>query len=46
MSGPVSGNSRLPWHDHGIDEHGDLVDKLVVEQPADQGAAAVHLQLT
>jgi hypothetical protein len=26
---------------HGIDEQGDLVDKLVVEEPADQVAAAV-----
>src|SRR5216683_1206895 len=32
--------------DHGADEEGDLVDKLVVEQPADQSAAAVHLQFT
>src|SRR5207237_234403 len=32
--------------DHGIGEQGDLVDQLVVEQPADQVAAAVHLQLT
>jgi hypothetical protein len=31
--------------DHRVDQKGDLVDKLVVEQPADQGAAAVHLQL-
>jgi hypothetical protein len=32
--------------DHGEGEQGDLVDKVVVEQPPDQGAAAVHLQLT
>src|SRR5438132_2566557 len=31
--------------DHGIGEQGDLVDKLFVEQPPDQGAAAMHLQL-
>src|SRR5829696_9402358 len=30
---------------HGANEQVHLVDKLVVEQPADQGAAAVHLQL-
>src|SRR5262249_31408385 len=32
--------------DHGVGEQGDLVDKLVVQQPADQAAAAVYLQLT
>src|SRR6266568_7858226 len=32
--------------DHGIGEQGDLVDQLVVDEPADQVAAAVHLQLT
>src|SRR5580693_6411128 len=32
--------------DHRDDEQGDLVDEVVAEQPADQGAAAVHLQLT
>src|SRR5713226_5352207 len=31
--------------DHGADEQGDLVDQLVVEEPADQVAAAVHLHL-
>src|ERR1700682_2939760 len=31
--------------DHGKGEQGDLVDKLVVEKPADQSAAALHLQL-
>jgi len=31
-SGPVSGNSRVPWPmTTGTDEQGDLVDKLVVE---------------
>src|SRR5919204_666896 len=32
--------------DDGIREQDDLVDKPVVEQPADQATAAVHLQLT
>ena len=32
--------------DHGEGEQGHLVDKIVVEQPPEQGAAAVHLQLT
>src|SRR2546429_8647500 len=31
---------------HGIREQDDFVDQVVVEQPADQAAAAVHLQLT
>src|SRR5437867_11778529 len=31
---------------HGIREQGDLVDQVVGEQPADQAATAVHLQLT
>src|SRR5919197_6025459 len=31
---------------HGDDEQDHLVDEVVSEQPADQGAAAVHLQLT
>src|SRR5215216_1611241 len=31
--------------DHGEGEEGHLVDKVVVEQPPEQGAAAVHLQL-
>ena len=31
--------------DHGEGEQGHLVDKVVVEQPPEQGAAAVHLQL-
>jgi hypothetical protein len=41
----AAGDRRAGRH-HGIGEQGDLVDKLVVEQPADQLAAAVHLQLT
>ena len=32
--------------DHREDEQVDLVDKVVVEQPPDKGAAAAHLQLT
>jgi hypothetical protein len=32
--------------DHGDDEELDLVDEVVLEQPADQGTAAVRLQLT
>src|SRR5438876_4669174 len=32
--------------DHGIREQGDLVDQLLVDEPADKLAAAVHLQLT
>src|ERR1700704_3486212 len=31
--------------DNGEGEQGDLVDKLVLEQPPDQSAAALHLQL-
>src|SRR4029453_17814291 len=31
--------------DHGEGEQVDLVDEVVVEQPPEQGAAAVHLQL-
>jgi hypothetical protein len=42
----VSGNRRAPWpDDHREGEQGDLVDKIVVKQPPDQGAAAVDLQL-
>src|SRR5712672_1029335 len=37
---------RALAEDHGDDEQGDLVDEVVVEQPPDQGTAAVHLQLT
>src|SRR5919106_5157394 len=45
MSGPASGYSRMPWPTiTGADEQGDLVDQVVVEEPADQ-SAAVHLQL-
>src|SRR5919106_2251815 len=45
MSGPSSGYSRMPWPTiTGADEQGDLVDQVVVEEPADQ-SAAVHLQL-
>jgi len=36
---------RALTDDHGADEQGDLVDQLVVEEPADQVAAAVNLQL-
>src|SRR6266702_8725361 len=32
--------------DHRDDEQIHLVDKVVLEQPPDQDAAAVHLQLT
>src|SRR5207245_10130604 len=42
----VGEQPRALADDHGADEQGDLVDKLVVWQPADQSAAAVHLQLT
>src|SRR5712691_7163700 len=37
---------RALAEDHGDDEQVDLVDEVVIEQPPDQGAAAVHLQLT
>jgi hypothetical protein len=44
VSEPVSGNSRVPWPTTtDTVKQGDLVDKLVVEQPAGQVAAAVHL---
>src|ERR1700716_2715440 len=46
MSRPGSGESRGPWPPAtGEGEQRDLVDKLVVEQPPEQGDAAVHLQL-
>ena len=46
VSGPVSGNSGVPWPTTiGEGEHFDLVDQVVVEQQPDQGAAAVRLQL-
>jgi hypothetical protein len=32
--------------DHGVGEQGDFVDQLVSEQPADQVATAVYLELT
>src|SRR6266513_6437106 len=38
----VGEQPRALADDHRDGEQGDLVDKLVVEQPADQGAAAVH----
>jgi hypothetical protein len=44
LSGPVTGNSRVP-RSTTTGEQIDLIDKVVVEQPPDQGAAAVHLQL-
>src|SRR5690348_2637029 len=37
---------RALAEDHRDDEQGHLVHEVVVEQPADQGAAAVDLQLT
>ena len=47
MSGPASANSRVPWpRTTGTMSRIDLVDEVVLEQPSDQGAAAVHLQLT
>src|SRR5512139_3815573 len=36
---------RALTNDHGEGEQVDLVDEVVVEQPAEQDAAAVHLQL-
>src|ERR671935_332933 len=42
----VGEQPRALADDHGDDEQGDLVDEVVREQPPDQGAAAVHLQLT
>src|SRR3989441_7686411 len=42
----VGEQPRALADDRGADEQGDLVDKLAFEQPADQSAAAVHLQLT
>jgi hypothetical protein len=43
--GGVGEQPRTLADDHGEDEQVDLIDKVVVEQPPDQGAAAVHLQL-
>src|SRR5690349_24193655 len=37
---------RALAEDHRDDEQGHLVHEVLVEQPADQGAAAVDLQLT
>src|SRR6266851_9572694 len=42
----VGEQPRALADDHGADQQGDLVDKLLVQQPADQSAAAVDLQLT
>src|SRR6266568_905625 len=41
----VGEQPRALTDDHGADEQGDLVDQLVVEEPADQVAAAVYLQI-
>jgi hypothetical protein len=45
LSGSVGEQPHALADDHGKGEQDDLVDKVVVEQPPDQGAAAVHLQL-
>ena len=46
LSRPVSGNEpRSQADDNGEGEQVHLVDKVIVEQPPEQGAAAVHLQL-
>src|SRR5215831_8014710 len=37
---------RALAEDHGDDKQSHLVDEIVLQQPADQGAAAEHLQLT
>src|SRR5205085_6852772 len=42
----VGEQPRALAEDYGDDEQVDLVDEVVIEQPPDQGAAAVHLQLT
>src|SRR5205814_9088590 len=42
----VGEQPRALADDHGEGEQGYLVDKLLVEQPPEQGAAALHLQLT
>src|SRR5260370_32459179 len=42
----VGKQSRALAEDHGDDKQGHLVDETVLQQPADQGTAAVHLQLT
>src|SRR5215208_4853376 len=41
----VGEQPRALADDQGVGEQVDLVDEVVVEQPPDQGAAAVHLQL-
>src|SRR5437773_12411071 len=42
----VGEQPRALAEDYGDDEQVDLVDEVVFEQPPDQGAAAVDLQLT
>src|ERR671934_1553286 len=42
----VGEQPRALADDHGDDQQGHLVDELVSEQPPDQSAAAVYLQLT
>jgi hypothetical protein len=42
----VGKQPRALADDHGKGEKVHLVDKVIVEQPPDQGTAAVHLQLT
>src|SRR5688500_14511035 len=42
----VREQARALADDHGVRQQVDLVDQLVLEQPTDQGAASVHLQLT
>src|SRR5215210_8308903 len=41
----VGEQPRALADDQGVGEQVDLVDEVVVEQPPDKGAAAVHLQL-
>src|SRR5712691_3565907 len=41
----VGEQPRALADNHGVGEQVDLVDEVVVEQPPDQDAAAVHLQL-
>jgi hypothetical protein len=41
----VGEQPRALADDQGVGEQVDLVDEVVGEQPTDQGAAAVHLQL-
>ena len=42
----VGEQPRALTENHRDDKQGHLVDQVVLEQPADQSAAAVHLQLT